>query len=76
MAQLSPRLTFLKREYHRLWEEILWYSARRTHTTKACLVQWLFTQIYGCLQKVWGLILLAPLFSAYKIILLFVRLGG
>ena len=38
MAQLSPHLTFLKREYHRLWEDLLWYSARRTYATKACLV--------------------------------------
>ena len=79
MAQLSPRLTFLKREYHRLWEDILWYSAQRTCATKACLVQWSFTQIYWCLRKGWGSILITPLFSVYKImtlLLLFVRLGG
>ena len=35
-----PHLTFLKREYCRLWEDILWYSAWWTYTTKACLVQW------------------------------------
>ena len=38
MAQLSPRLTFLKRKDDGLWQLVGGYSAWRTNKTNACLV--------------------------------------